>query len=156
MILTDYYNFGKLPEQKSKMRMDCISSTKGYPVFEALRNKAGSLFVYFGDVPTSFGGDIKRKADKAITKTTNISSVFVPDVEKLLGFGDVKSTQDAILIVFNCNYSQMEIFVARGQKNNCRQLYNLLADGELDTEIASLKKQAVTDWETSIKDEAGE
>ena len=156
MILTDYYNFGKLPEQKSKMRTDCISSTKGYPVFEALRNKAGSLFVYFGDVPTSFGGDIKRKADKAITKTTNISSVFVPDVEKLLGFGDVKSTQDAILIVFNCNYSQMEIFVARGQKNNCRQLYNLLADGELDTEIASLKKQAVTDWETSIKDEAGE
>jgi hypothetical protein len=138
------------------MRMDCISSTKGYPVFEALRNKAGSLFVYFGDVPASCGGDIKRRADKAITKTTNISSVFVPDVEKLLGFGDVKSTQDAILIVFNCNYSQMEIFVARGQKNNCRQLYNLLADGELDTEIASLKKQAVTDWETSIKDEAGE
>lgn len=156
MILTDYYHFGKLPEQKSKMRMDCISSTKGYPVFEALRNKAGSLFVYFGDVPASFGGDIKRRADKAITKTTNISSVFVPDVEKLLGFGDVKSTQDAILIVFNCNYSQMEIFVARGQKNNCRQLYSLLADGELDTEIASLKKQAVTDWETSIKDEAGE
>ena len=156
MILTDYYNFGKLPEQKSKMRMDCISSTKDYPVFEALRNKAGSLFVYFGDVPASFGGDIKRRADKAITKTTNISSVFVPDVEKLLGFGDVKSTQDAILIVFNCNYSQMEIFVARGQKNNCRQLYNLLADGELDNEIASLKKQAVTDWETSIKDEAGE
>ena len=156
MILTDYYNFGKLPEQKSKMRMDCISSTKGYPVFEALRNKAGSLFVYFGDVPASFGGDIKRRADKAITKTTNISSVFVPDVEKLLGFGDVISTQDAILIVFNCNYSQMEIFVARGQKNNCKQLYNLLADGELDTEIASLKKQAVTDWETSIKDEAGE
>ena len=156
MILTDYYNFGKLPEQKSKMRMDCISSTKGYPVFDALRNKAGSLFVYFGDVPASFGGDIKRRADKAITKTTNISSVFVPDVEKLLGFGDVKSTQDAILIVFNCNYSQMEIFVARGQKNNCRQLYNLLADGEHDTEIASLKKQAVTDWETSIKDEAGE
>ena len=136
--------------------MGCISTTKGYPVFEALRNKAGSLFVYFGDVPASFGGDIKRRADKAITKTTNISSVFVPDVEKLLGFGDVKSTQDAILIVFNCNYSQMEIFVARGQKNNCRQLYNLLADGELDTEIASLKKQAVTDWETSIKDEAGE
>ena len=156
MILTDYYHFGKLPEQKSKMRIDCISSTKGYPVFEALRNKAGSLFVYFGDVPASFGGDIKRRADKAITKTTNISSVFVPDVEKLLGFGDVKSTQDAILIVFNCNYSQMEIFVARGQKNNCRQLYNLLAEGELDTEIASLKKQAVTDWETSIKDEAGE
>ena len=156
MILTDYYNFGKLPEQKSKMRMDCISSTKGYPVFEALRNKAGSLFVYFGDVPASFGGDIKRRADKAITKTTNISSVFVPDVEKLLGFGDVISTQDAILIVFNCNYSQMEIFVARGQKNNRMQLYNLLADGELDSEMDSLKKQAVTDWETSIKDEAGE
>ena len=156
MILTDYYYFGKLPEQKSKMRMDCISSTKGYPVFEALRNKAGSLFVYFGDVPASFGGDIKRRTYKAINKTTNISSVFVPDLEKLLGFGDVKSTQDAILIVFKCHFSRMEILVARGQKNNCRQLYNLLADGELDTEIASLKKQAVTDWETSIKDEAGE
>ena len=73
-----------------------------------------------------------------------------------MGYGDVRNTQDAILIVFNGTYSQMEIFVARGQKNNRMQLYNLLADGELDSEMDSLKKQAVTDLGTSNKGEAGE
>ncbi len=156
MILTDYYKLCRLPGQKSKTRFDCVSSTASYMEFEALRNKAGELFVYYGDIPNYFKGDVRRKAGKAITKTKNISSVFVPNIERLIGYGDIKGTQDAILIVFNDSYTQMEIYVSRGQKNNIAGLYNLFADGELDTEIASLKKQAVTDWETSIKDEAGE
>ena len=48
MILTDYYTFRHLPESKSKMRFDCVASTQSYPEFEGLRNKFGSLFVYYG------------------------------------------------------------------------------------------------------------
>jgi hypothetical protein len=80
MILTDYYKFVHLPDSKSKMRRDCVVSTQSYNEFENLRNKAGALFIYFGDLPLSFKGDVRRKADKAITKGKNISSIFVPDI----------------------------------------------------------------------------
>lgn len=145
MILTDYYKFEKLPEQKSKLRIDCTASSNSYPEFEALRNKDGKLFVYFGDVPERFAGNIHRKADKAITKVNNISSVFVPDVTKQIGFGDVRGTQDALLMAFNADYTQIDVFVARGQKNNVRQLFNLFADNELEREMLELKLMVVTE-----------
>lgn len=149
-ILTDYYRMQHLPGTKSKSRMDCTLSTKSYPDMETLRNKAGKLFFYFHDVPEHFNANVKRKADKAITKTKNISSVFVPDVNLLFGYGNIKATQDAILFVFNRDYTQMDVFIARGQKNNQIALYNLLADGELDEEMEELKKQAQTEMEPEL------
>lgn len=145
MILTDYYKFEKLPEQKSKLRIDCTASSNSYPEFEALRNKDGNLFVYFGDVPERFAGNIHRKADKAITKVKNISSVYVPDVTKLIGFGDVRGTQDALLMAFNADYTQIDVYVARGQKNNVRQLFNLFADNELEREMLELQLTVAAD-----------
>lgn len=148
MILTDHYKFCHLPESKSKMRIDCTASTKNYPEFETLRNKKGELFFYFGDVPDGFKGNIRTKADKAITKTKSISSVFIPDITQLYGFGDVAGSLDALLFIFNSDYTIIEIYIARGQKNNVRQLYNLLTDGELNREIEQIKKEAVTDLVT--------
>jgi len=145
MILTDYYKFEHLQSTKSKSRLDCTASTGSYTELEMLRNKKGYLFVYVADVPDSFGGNTKRKADKAITKTKNISSVYVPDIEKNLAYGDIRGTQDAILIVKTTDYKFMEIFVARGQKNNRVQLYNLFSDGELDDEMRKLRKQSIPD-----------
>lgn len=153
MILTDYYRMEKLPDQKSKMRLDCVKSTRSYPEFEIMRNKAGEFFFYFHDVPERFGGDIHRKADKAITKTKNISSVFVPDVQQKFGYGDIRGTNDALLFIFNDNFSEIDLFVARGQRHNKRQLYLLLTEGELDHEIEFLKKQAVTDLVTKLETE---
>lgn len=49
MILTDYYRFEKLSNQKSKLRIDCTASTVSYDPLEALRNKYGNLFLYIGD-----------------------------------------------------------------------------------------------------------
>ena len=49
MILTDYYRFEKLPNLKSKLRIDCTASTGSYDPLEALRNKVGDLFLYIGD-----------------------------------------------------------------------------------------------------------
>ena len=122
--------------------MDCTASTKSYPEFENLRNKSGELFMYLGDVPARFGGDVRRKADKAITRGKNISSLYIPDTALNMGYGDIKGTQDAILIITNSDYTTMEIFTARGQKNNRLNLWQMLADGQLDDEISKLRAVA--------------
>lgn len=145
MILTDYYKFSHIANSKSEMRRDCIVSTQSYNEFENLRNKAGQLFIYFGDVPIRFGGDIHRKADKAITKGKNISSIYVPNVLLNYAYGDIMGTKDAILMLFDVDFKTIEIFVARGQKNNRLNLWQILAGGELDNEISVLRRRAVTE-----------
>ncbi len=142
MILTDYYKAEKLPESKSKLRYDVTTSTGNYDPFEMLKNKKNELFFYYGDVPENFKSHVKRQAEKCITKGKNISSVYVPDVTLLFAYGDVNTTLDAILISFNDTYTIIEIFVARGQRNNKKSLYQLLCDGELQNEIEILRKNA--------------
>ena len=143
MILTDYYKFEKLPGTKSKHRVDCTASTRSYPEFETLRNKTAELFVYIGDVPDRFGGNIRRKADKAITKVKNISSIYVPDATAGLAYGDIRGTQDAVLIVNNAKYTVVEVFIARGYRNNRLNLWQNLSDGAYDEEMADLRKRAI-------------
>ena len=145
MILTDYYKFEKLPGTKSKHRVDCTASTRSYPEFEALRNKAAELFVYIGDVPDRFGGNIHRKADKAITKVKNISSIYVPDVTAGLAYGDIRGTQDAVLIINDPEYTVVEVFIARGYRNNRLNLWQNLSDGAYDEEIADLRARATAE-----------
>ena len=162
-ILTDYYRFERIAA-KSKTRLDCVASTESYPEFEEKRatkayratdkrdaTEAGALVIYFGDVPEQFGGDVHRKADKAITiKGKNLSSVYVPDPATSYGFGDVRGTTDALLFVF-CNLEVsdgiilgggVEVFVARGKSKDRVPLYNLLTDGELDDEMNELRQRA--------------
>ncbi len=163
-ILTDYYCFKKIAT-KSKTRLDCVASTGSYPEFEEKRvtkaNKVtekrdatelGSLICYYGDVPESFGGNVHRKADKAITiKGKNLSSIYVPDPNTPFGYGDVRGTADALLFFFDAlelvNGSiavgaTIEVFVARGKSKDRVPLYNLLTDGELDDEISELRERA--------------
>ena len=164
MILTDYYRFEKTA-LKSKTRMDCTASTQSYPELEEKRatkqtlattrfdaTEVGNLVVYIGDVPDRFGGNVHRKADKALTmKGKNVSSIYVPDIENGLAYGDFKGTEDALVFVLkDLNIidgriqagSVFEMFVARGQSNNRVPLYDLLSDGELDEEMEALRKQS--------------
>jgi hypothetical protein len=142
MILTDYYKFEHLAGCKSPTRRDCTASTQTYPDFECLRNKRDELFVHFGDVPHRFGGDVHRKADKAITKTKNISSVYFPDVNINAAFGDVKGTDDCILILTTPDHSTLEIFVARGYKKHRLNVWQNFIAGEYDFEVEKLRKSA--------------
>jgi|WetSurMetagenome_2_1015567.scaffolds.fasta_scaffold08895_8 hypothetical protein len=144
MKLTDYYKMQELKVIKSH-RFDCVASTGNYEPFELIAQKARnkSFFVYYGNVPEGFVEDAKRGADKAITNGKNISSVYVPDLDNsLYGYGDTKNTDDALLFLFSDDYKQLEIFVARGLKNNVKGLYTLFIDGELDEEIDLLRKAA--------------
>lgn len=164
MILTDYYRFERVAS-KAKSRMDCTASTHSYPEFEERKatraNKAtekrdetevGDIIIYYSDVPTQFGGDVHRKADKGISiKGKNLSSVYVPNVTKNIAYGDFRGTTDALLFVFHDlkvidgviqQGGVIEIFVARGKSKDRVPLFELLSDGELDEEISELRQKA--------------
>ena len=98
MILTDYYRFEKLPNQRSKLRIDCTASTGSYDPLETLRNKDGDLFLYIGDNTHTKAGR-ERKADLVLSRTTHISSVYNPDLNFPYWYGDMKGTTDAFLFV---------------------------------------------------------
>lgn len=164
MILTDYYCFERLAS-KSKTRLVCTASTMSYPEFEEKRctkpqratekrdaTNVGDLVIYYGDVPNNFGGDVHRKASKSLTiKGKNLSSVYVLDPSSNFAYGDVRGTADAILLVHS-NFKvingtvqqggKLEVFVARGKSKDCKPLYNLLCDGELDEELEHLRALA--------------
>lgn len=149
MILTDYYRFEKLPNQKSKLRIDCTASTSSYDPLEALRNKTGDLFLYIGDNTHTRAGK-ERKADLVLSRTIHISSVYNPDLTLPYWYGDMKGTTDAFLFVHkNTEFidgeiqagAVIELFVARGQRNNRNQLYNILADDGFNDEMNTLRKR---------------
>ena len=163
MILTDYYRFERLAT-KAKSRMDCTASTMTYEEFEEKRatkatkatehrdaTNVGDLIIYYNDTPTQFGGNVHRKADKSITiKSKNLSSVYVPDVNRDFAYGDFTGTNDALLFVFynlevkNGEIQEgaiIEVFVARGKSRDRVPLYNALCDGELDEEMNALREQ---------------
>ena len=145
MKLTDYYKMAKLPTCKSKLRFDCVTSTGGYEPFEerSQRGRDKRFKFYYGGTPDTFSADAQRKADRVITDTTNISSVYTPDLDNpLLGYGDVAHTNDALLFLFSEDYREIEIFVARGLKNHQKGLFSLFADGELADEVEQLRQQA--------------
>ncbi len=144
MILTDYYKMQEIKPLKSH-RFDCVASTGEYEPFEliAQRAKVKRLFFYYNGVPDTFSANAQRKADRAITNGDNISSVYIPDLENpLRGYGDAKGTNDGLLFLFSEDYKQLEVFVARGYKNNIKNLCNLFLDGELDGEINTLRERA--------------
>jgi hypothetical protein len=57
-------------------------------------------------------------------------------------------TKDAILILYEEDYKTIEMFIARGQKNNRLNLWQMLSDGELNDEISKLRNVAVTETVT--------
>ncbi len=152
MILTDYYLLEKLPLSKSKLRYDVTVSTQSYEPLELLKNKKGELFFYYCDIPIHFKQAIKQRATKCISaKGKNISSVIVPDVSLPIAYGDIINCLDAILMIFNTDYTTIEIFVARGKKNSISNLYYMLADNdnEFNNEIETLRTKAIKQNELS-------
>jgi len=137
-------------DQNKKTRFDVEGTCGTYDLFERLLlNKKepnkGGLACYLVDQPSRWGKRAERKTDKAITKGAfNISSVRMPDPKINIGYGDVKNTQDALIFVFNKEWTAMEIFIARGQKNNSLNIYQLCIDGELEDEMNDLRSKAET------------
>lgn len=144
MKLTDFYSMAKLPNQQSKLRFDCVASTGGYEPFEerATRGRDKRFKFYLVKTPDTFNATSKRRPEMSITDTTNISGVYVPDLDNAhLAYGDVCGTNDALLFIFSEDGCAIEVFIARGMKNHQEGLYTLMADGELDVEMEQLRRQ---------------
>lgn len=153
MILTDYIKGAKLKENKAQYRFEIIQSTMEYDKFQLLlinkRNpNPGGWSFNFVPRPKKWEGE--ESPDMAITKgSENISSVYIPDTALPYGFGDIKGTNDACLVIFNKDYQKsgitsIELLIARGQKHNRKNLWFELVDGELDHEIEFLRTNSVT------------
>lgn len=145
MKLTDYYKMAKLPTCKSKFRFDCVASTGRYEPFEKRGQKSREkrFKCYYSGTPDTFSLNAQRKAERVISDVTNISSVYTPDINRpRMGYGDTVGTNDALLFLFSRDFRQIEIFVARGFKNNQKRLFNLFVHGELEEEMDLLRRQA--------------
>lgn len=150
MIFTDYYKGEKLTDAKS--RYDITTSTGEYDYFECLLiNKrgfnVGGLSFNLVARPERWKG---KKTDMAITKgSDNITSVKRPNIETNIAYGDIKDKIDGCIIVFNSDFKDVgiltiEIFIARGLRNDTISLWNLFTDGELNHEVEVLRIKAVT------------
>ncbi len=145
MTLTDYYKMTER-DSKSKMRLECVASTGGYEPFEKIARKArcGRFFGFLGEVPKTFSMDARRKADLIFSNAKNISSIFIPNVEKSphKGYGDTKDTNDALFFQFTEDFRGVEIFVARNVKPFVVPLFPLFVNGKFDKEIEELRMKA--------------
>jgi len=150
MTFTDYYKAEKLTD--AKCRFDITASTGEYNYFERnLSNKrgfnVGGLSLNCVSRPERWKG---KKTDLAITKgSDNITSIKRPDPNIQYAFGDIKGTNDSCILVFNSNFkkigiSTIEIFIARGLRNDINSLWDLLIDGEFQHEFDTLRGKAVT------------
>ena len=150
MILTDYYKGEKLTDAQS--RFDVIASTGEYDFFETLlinkqKFNVGGLSFNYCPRPDRWGG---KKTDMALTKgSQNITSIKRPNLENNLAYGDINTTNDGCIIVLNPDYKEngittIEVFIARGCRNDTDGLWFLFADGELNDEVEVLRKKAVT------------
>ena len=147
MIFTDYYKAEKLTT--AECRFDVVKATNSYELFENLlinkrKFNVGGLSFNYVDRPATFNGNQNRLAEKAITKgNCNVSSVYVPNVENhLIAYGDINNTNDALILVFSHDYSAIEVFIARGYKNDCMALYQQFVANEFEHEIEVLKAKS--------------
>lgn len=155
MILTDYYKGQKLTE--AKCRYDIVSSSESYDFLESLLiNKRGYNVggLSFNCVSRPDRWE-KKNSGLAITKGShNITSLIRPDLMLNYAFGDINGTSDGCIIVFNHDFKEsgiltIEIFIARGTKNDVNGLWDLLNDGELSPEMEIMRQKAVTKQVTS-------
>jgi hypothetical protein len=150
MILTDYYKGQKLTDAKS--RFDIVASSGDYDLFESLLiNKRGFNIGGLSFNLVSRPDRWKSKnASLAICKGShNITSLLRPDLSLNFAFGDINGKLDAVVFIFNSDWKEagintLEIFIARGLRNDLNSLWDLLIDGELDVEIEIFRKKAVT------------
>ena len=148
MVITDYYKASMMTSART--RYDVVESSGEYDCLESLLvNKRGfnkgGLSLYYQERPLDWKG---RKRDMAITKgNINISSITKPDPLRNNAYGDFKGTKDGFLIISNEDFREsgvvvIEIFIARGYKNEVHNLWEHYNDGGLHHEVKALRRRA--------------
>jgi len=134
-VIDCYLQFKKCENARTKYER--VAYTE--PVYEFLNEPV----IYFCQTPEHIKARQKRKAEFCISnKAGYLSGVFIPDYSKpTLAFGDMKGTNDLILIKISGESGELEFFILKGKKNYGIMYSNMLADGELDYDIEELKNK---------------
>jgi hypothetical protein len=156
-IFTEYYRGVQLSFD-SITRYD-IDLRKGvYPVFEAnLVNKrkfniGGLSFRYMSYDHSK--AHTERVPDMCLKRDAfHISGVYVTDIlNSKIAYGDVHTTNDAIILLISEDSRTIEIFIARGKKNDVKLLFSAVKNGELNNEMESLRLEAVNIFKGVVTD----
>lgn len=134
-FITDYYKYKKPVNSKSKTRFELVESTKSYEVFENSKDKKGVQRIYLLDETENIKADKKRKPQKIISDFSgnHLSGVFIPNLNNICyGFGDIRNTNDFFLVLFNTDFTELEIFVCRNKLHNKQIIFSLFSDNEID------------------------
>lgn len=147
MILTDLYVMKHL-SHRTASRWDCIASTQSYDMFEEWaqarqKDKIKRLKLY-EEESSHIKAKCERKPDKVLTspKGNHLSGIYLNMENPHKGYGDIGHTEDAILFLFSEDFSQMEVFIARGYQCNKKSLFICFCDGELDEDMERLRELA--------------
>jgi len=167
ITFTDLYIFKRI-DTTAKTRLDCVASTKSYTRFEEKRARqckranvrtgaiiAGGLIARYQNKPKYLKAQRQRQGDSSIAMgNEHISSIFEPDPKAGAGWGDVKNTADALLVIYHDfelingaapKGAVIELFVARGQSRNAENILFGFIDGLYDEELEALRKRATPD-----------
>ena len=156
IIFTDYYRAERL-SISAKDRFDITHKKGAYEVFETkLINKTkynvGGLSLTYAKY--DYGKTkSERKPEMQISRNGHISGIYIPDIQNhRIGFGDVYGTTDGIILLFNEDYSVIEIFIARGKKNDIKHIHNQVKYGEYNNEIESLRAESIEVFKKPVTD----
>lgn len=164
-IFSECYIFGKVA-RKAKTRLDCIACTGGYAGFEVLRAtkrqretafrdalNIGDLICYLNKRPEHFRDTIGTPSI-IMTKRggSNLSTIYVPYLQKGVGFGDFANTTDAIIFILRDitmsngkigPNAMIEVYIARNRGIYAKDLYSRVMQGLYSDELIMLKQKAM-------------
>lgn len=163
-----YFKFQNLPDAakkangiRSKKRLDCIEYAGDYKGLDCLKNHKGMLFLYPTPANNFISADSNRMAEWSLTKSSlNLTSLYIEDLDfpqfaygypnssRLLSNGDENPfypyRHDGYLFIMNKDITELEMLIISDSRNLISSYYQLLIDGELDSNIRQLRQQAQT------------
>jgi hypothetical protein len=161
-----YFKFQNLPAEvkktngiRSKKRLDCIQQAGHYTGLDCLENHKGMLFLYKTQAGHFVSSDAKREAEWSLTKSSlNVTSLYIenldcpqfaygyPNGSRLLNNGERNPfypyRSDGYLFVLNDDITELEMLIIPDSRNLISSYYQLLIDGELESNIKQLRQQA--------------
>ena len=164
-IFSECYIFAKTAK-KAKTRLDCIACTGGYAGFEVLRATKqqretafrdaldiGDLICYLNKRPEHFRDTIGTPSIVMTKKGgNNLSTIYVPYLQKGVGFGDFVNTNDAIIFILRDitmstgkigPNAMVEVYIAKNMGVYARDLCSRVMQGIYNTELITLKQKAM-------------
>lgn len=147
MSIIDAYLRYRKDNGKSKTRFNLeVYAGECSVLLNSIGKRDGKIFVYYGTTPKKTRKKQKEglKSDMGMNVRDGwLTSLFyVGGIESRYRFGDIKDTNDAFVFNISEDAQTLEVFFCKGKKDSYKYLFDLILDGELDSEIQEIKNKA--------------